>query len=208
MSIVCPKCRLERPDNATTPIWQCPGCGVAYNKSADASSRHLQSARGRSRYQPHAQFADGKLSWLQSLLACALLMGGYVGYRISTERGWIGDGMGILASRMSRNDSPEHLAALATRTQAGDIFVFSAEWCPNCREAKRWMERHGFAYQQCDIDRDHGCQARLASLGGKGIPYLIVKGRHMREGFDSEEFVAALRDGERGRSMGSQGAGL
>jgi hypothetical protein len=25
-----------------------------------------------------------------------------------------------------------------------------------------------------------------------GVPYLIVKGQHMKDGFDSDEFVAAL----------------
>ncbi|WP_431113182.1 glutaredoxin family protein [Variovorax paradoxus] len=94
---------------------------------------------------------------------------------------------------MKRDDSADQLAALAAGTQASDVFMFSADWCPNCREAKSWMDQHGFKYEQCDIDRDHGCQARLASLGGDGIPYLIVRGHHMRDGFDSQEFAAALR---------------
>jgi hypothetical protein len=32
----CPKCGFVRPAAATNPAWQCPQCGVAYNKAAAA----------------------------------------------------------------------------------------------------------------------------------------------------------------------------
>ncbi|MCR6480209.1 hypothetical protein NU688_28910 [Variovorax sp. ZS18.2.2] len=207
MPTICPKCQLVRPENASVPVWQCPGCGVAYNKAADASWAPRQSADRRPYRQMHAASGDGGFAWFKWVLLLALIAGCYVGYQKLQQRGWTSESVRGIASRLGRDDSPEQLAALAAGTQPGDIFVFSADWCPNCREAKRWMEQNGFRYEQCDIDRDHGCQARLASLGGDGVPYLIVRGRHMKDGFDSEEFVAALRSGTQGRSRKQQGAG-
>lgn len=40
--------------------------------------------------------------------------------------------------------------------------------------------------------RDRLCEGDLESLGS-GVPYLIVRGHHMKDGFDSDEFIAALR---------------
>jgi glutaredoxin len=31
------------------------------------------------------------------------------------------------------------------------------------------------------------------NLGSTGVPYLIVKGHHMKGGFDSDEFLVAMR---------------
>ncbi len=204
MPIICAKCQLVRPEGASVPLWQCPGCGVAYNKVADAARPHPYPHQ-----KQHARTlsGDGGFAWGKWLLVLALIVGCYAGYQMAHKRGLTGESVGGFASRLGHNDSPEQLAALAADMQASDVFVFSADWCPNCRQAKGWMEQHGFKYEQCDIDRDHGCQPRLASLGGDGIPYLIVKGHHMRDGFDSEEFVAALRSSTQGRSRKQQGAG-
>lgn len=37
------------------------------------------------------------------------------------------------------------------------------------------------------------CASQLRGLGSDGVPYLIVKGHHMKDDFDSEEFIAALQ---------------
>jgi len=36
MTRICPKCRHARQATDTVPTWQCPACGVAYAKAADA----------------------------------------------------------------------------------------------------------------------------------------------------------------------------
>ncbi|WP_432728899.1 glutaredoxin domain-containing protein [Variovorax sp. W6] len=163
---------------------------MAYNKAADAARPNPYQ---RQRQHPGTALGDGGFAWGKWLLVLALIVGCYAIYQMAGKRGLTSESVGSLDSRLGRSDSSEQLAELAAGTQAGDVFVFSADWCPNCREAKGWMEQHSFKYEQCDIDRDHGCKARLASLGGDGIPYLIVKGHHMRDGFDSQEFVAAMR---------------
>jgi uncharacterized membrane protein YhaH (DUF805 family) len=52
-AIICPKCQHQRTAADQGPDWQCPGCGIAYNKAtaqADVVVRHVNttsSARGR-----------------------------------------------------------------------------------------------------------------------------------------------------------------
>ena len=194
MPTICAKCQLVRPEDATVPVWQCPGCGVAYNKASDAQRAPASSAKAR---QHHTRAASapgsGGFSWIQWLLVLSLILGGFAGYRMALKRDWTDESVDSIASRVGRDGSPAQLAALAASVKPGDVFIFSADWCPNCHEAKGWMAQHGFAYEQCDIDKDHGCKARLGSLGGDGVPYLIVRGHHMRDGFDSREFAAALQ---------------
>lgn len=47
MSIVCGKCSYVRGENEHVPDWQCPSCGVAYNKvkkiQAEAAAKHQET---------------------------------------------------------------------------------------------------------------------------------------------------------------------
>jgi glutaredoxin len=55
------------------------------------------------------------------------------------------------------------------------------------------MAQYGFKYQECDVDTGSNCASQLKSLDPQGgVPYLIVKGHHLKAGFDSDEFLAAL----------------
>ena len=82
---------------------------------------------------------------------------------------------------------------LAANTLPGDVVMYSATWCPYCSQAKSWMGQYGFKPQICEIDQDSDCAAQLKALDLKaGVPYLIVKGHQMKNGFDTDEFKAAL----------------
>ncbi|BEP33259.1 hypothetical protein GmRootV59_02330 [Variovorax sp. V59] len=193
MPTICAKCHLVRPEDATVPVWQCPGCGVAYDKASDAQRARASSAGPRRREMRVDSSGSGGLVWGKWVLVLVLCCAAYLGYRMAHERGRTDEGIGSIASRLSGSDSPAQVRELADSAQASDVFIYTADWCPNCREAKSWLAQHGFKYEQCDIDHGPGCKAQLANLGGDGIPYLIVKGHHMKDGFDSEEFVAAMR---------------
>jgi uncharacterized membrane protein YhaH (DUF805 family)/ribosomal protein L37AE/L43A len=43
-AIVCPKCQHQRTASDHGPDWQCPGCGVAYNKAAPSTTVTHQAA--------------------------------------------------------------------------------------------------------------------------------------------------------------------
>lgn len=190
MTTICPKCRMIRPENTDAPSWQCPGCGVAYVKaSAAMASPPFETSQVR----PHYAAPRRGIPWGKWLSLLVLAWGIYATYQVLQKRSGAGDRIGSIASRLGARPSPDQLAALAASARPDDVLIYSADWCPNCREAKNWMAQYGFQYEQCDIDKGAGCQAQLASLGGDGIPYLVVKGHHMRDGFDSDEFIAAMQ---------------
>jgi len=78
------------------------------------------------------------------------------------------------------------------------ITVYSALWCPDCREAKRFLERHNLAYQEIDIENTPGAAAEVIKQTGKrAIPQFVIDGEWVQpyragEGFLYEEMAKRL----------------
>ena len=70
--------------------------------------------------------------------------------------------------------------------------LLCAAWCGNCTTAKQWMTRYGFKYEECDIETRTDCASQFRAMRSSGIPYLVVKGHHMKAGSDSDEFITVL----------------
>jgi glutaredoxin len=95
--------------------------------------------------------------------------------------------------KLALGGADKGMADLAARAQASDVLIYSAPWCANCAAAKQWMVQQGFKFEECNVEASKDCAAQLRSLDPQGgVPYLIVKGKHMKDGFDSDEFLAAL----------------
>ena len=80
----------------------------------------------------------------------------------------------------------------ASQIKSGDIVMYSTTECAYCTEAKSWLTQNGFAFTECNMSIDQRCQQEFNALGANGTPYLIVRGHHMKEGFDSDEFLQAV----------------
>jgi len=73
------------------------------------------------------------------------------------------------------------------------LTVYSSTWCPDCREAKRFLEEHGVEYELIEIDKDPAAAELLeAKTGKRGIPYFVldderwVRAYIPKRGFDRE----------------------
>lgn len=172
MTVTCPKCRHVRQADAAVPAWQCPSCGVAYAKASEAEAPPLRqtgwapSERSRS--------ADG-LPWGKLFLGAVVLAGAWAWFQ----------GRPVMSS------GPD-MARLAASTGPGDVVMYTTTTCPYCKQAAAWMRQNGFAFTDCNTDTDAACARTFQSYGGNGVPYLVVKGYHMKNGFDSDEFLRAL----------------
>ena len=190
MTTICPKCRSARPVQTSAPSWQCPACGVAYAKAGDSGVSARSSA---------TTVGGGGGSWLSSIpwvklvLVIAVVYGAWVGLH-RTPGGTQGITTASLAGNFSAHPSIKQLTALAASTPSSEVLMYSAPWCSNCAAAKGWLAQYGFKFQECDIQASSTCLSQLKALDAEGgVPYLIVKGRQMKDGFDSEEFIAALK---------------
>lgn len=82
---------------------------------------------------------------------------------------------------------------LAASVKPSDVIIYTTPSCSYCAEAKAWLKVYGFAYTECDMSSSAKCESEFKRYGADGTPYLIVRGHHMKNGFDSDEFLAALQ---------------
>ena len=89
--------------------------------------------------------------------------------------------------------SLDQLQALARGVGPGEVVMYTTSECPYSAQARSWLSQYGFTYTDCNMSLDRRCEQEMQSHGGNGVPYLIVRGHHMKDGFDSDEFIAALK---------------
>jgi mycoredoxin len=79
-----------------------------------------------------------------------------------------------------------------------EITVYSAPWCPDCREAKRFLDQHKLPYTDINIETTPGAAAEVVKHAGKqAIPQFVIDGEWVQpyrpgEGFLYEEMSKLL----------------
>jgi mycoredoxin len=57
------------------------------------------------------------------------------------------------------------------------LTLYSAPWCRDCREAKRFLEHHQIAYTEIDIEAIPGAADEvLRQVGKRAIPQFVIDG--------------------------------
>ncbi len=55
------------------------------------------------------------------------------------------------------------------------ITIYSTTWCSDCRRSKRWLDEHGVAYTNIDIEQDEAAAEYVRSLndGNQSVPTIV-----------------------------------
>jgi glutaredoxin len=76
-----------------------------------------------------------------------------------------------------------------------DLTVYTAAWCRDCREAKRFLDQHNIPYKEVDIEVTPGAaELVLENVGKRAIPQFVIDGRWVQpykpgRGFLHEEMA-------------------
>jgi mycoredoxin len=79
-----------------------------------------------------------------------------------------------------------------------EIVVYTAFWCPDCREAKRFLQQHNIAFKEIDIENTPGAAEEVIKRTGKrAVPQFVIDGEWVQpyrtgEGFLYEEMAQRL----------------
>ena len=79
-----------------------------------------------------------------------------------------------------------------------ELIVYSTTWCPDCREAKRFLEKHKIPYTEINIETTPGAaQEVIHRTGKRAIPQFVIDGEWIQpyrpgRGFLYEEMSALL----------------
>ncbi|CAK9891080.1 MULTISPECIES: glutaredoxin family protein [Pseudomonas] len=83
--------------------------------------------------------------------------------------------------------------ALSTQARSdARVTLYATAWCGYCKDFRRFLDRHGVAYQEFDIDKDVTARQRYEALGGRGIPILDINGVQLRQ-YDEAQLLKALQ---------------
>ena len=78
------------------------------------------------------------------------------------------------------------------------LLVYSAPWCSDCREAKRFLTKHNIAYTDINIETTPGAADEVVKNTGKrAIPQFVIDGKWIQpykpgRGFLYDEMSALL----------------
>jgi glutaredoxin len=76
-----------------------------------------------------------------------------------------------------------------------ELKVYSASWCRDCREAKRFLAKHNIPFDEIDIERTPGAADEvLENVGKRAIPQFVIDGKWVQpyrpgRGFLHEEMA-------------------
>ena len=79
-----------------------------------------------------------------------------------------------------------------------DITVYSASWCRDCREAKKFLTKHNLPFTEIDIENTPGAADEvMENVGKRAIPQFVIDGKWIQpykpgRGFLYEEMAALL----------------
>src|SRR5664279_4321648 len=79
-----------------------------------------------------------------------------------------------------------------------ELLVYSSLWCPDCRTAKRFLDKHNISYTDIDIETTPGAADEVIRHAGKrAVPQFVIDGRWVQpyrpgEGFLYEEISKLL----------------
>ncbi len=58
------------------------------------------------------------------------------------------------------------------------LTVYTAPWCRDCREAKRFLAEHNIPYDEIDIEQVPGAADEvLKNVGKRAIPQFVIDGK-------------------------------
>ncbi len=58
------------------------------------------------------------------------------------------------------------------------LLLYTARWCRDCREAKRFLDKHNIPYTEIDIESTPGAAEDLIrNVGRRAIPQFVIDGR-------------------------------
>ena len=78
------------------------------------------------------------------------------------------------------------------------VTIYTSFWCPDCREAKRFLQQHSIAFEEIDIENTPGAADEVVKRTGKrAIPQFVINGEWIQpyrpgEGFLYEEMAERL----------------
>ena len=98
---------------------------------------------------------------------------------------------GVLPAALQYLYEPASMEEQDLRINA-PVVMYSTQWCPYCRKARAYFERHKITYVEYDIEESAQNLAQYRALNGRGVPLILVGDKRM-QGFSVQAFEGLLK---------------
>ena len=78
-------------------------------------------------------------------------------------------------------------AGAAASAGARRVVMYSTRWCGYCKKARKYFKANAIAFTEYDIEADAAARKRHKSLGGRGVPLILVGDKRL-SGFSVASF--------------------
>jgi len=69
------------------------------------------------------------------------------------------------------------LAATYRYNKAMKVEIYATSWCPDCRRARKYLDRRGVEYSVIDVDEDKSASEEvIRRVGKRAVPQLVIDG--------------------------------
>ena len=72
------------------------------------------------------------------------------------------------------------------------VILYATEWCGYCKKTREFLTASQIAFQEYDIEQSAEGREQYDTLGGRGVPLLLVEGQVIR-GYNPSAISQALR---------------
>jgi glutaredoxin 3 len=91
-------------------------------------------------------------------------------------------------------DNPQNQSAVGKISRSyPKIVLYSASWCPHCKEAKEYFKKNNIAYINRDVEEDSDAmEALVETYMSKSVPVIVIgNDEKILKGFKQDEFEKA-----------------
>jgi len=76
---------------------------------------------------------------------------------------------------------------------SAELKLYVKSWCPWCVSAKHFLNKHGYRYDEVDVNRDRAAYDEMIRLSGQTLtPTLVASGRVLAD-FGTDELEIFLK---------------
>jgi len=73
----------------------------------------------------------------------------------------------------------------------GQVILYATSWCGYCKKARAFLNENNIPFYEYDIEKSTEGRDQYRSIGGRGVPVLLVNGRVIK-GYNPTEILKYL----------------
>jgi mycoredoxin len=66
------------------------------------------------------------------------------------------------------------------KAHGGDVILYATQWCGYCKKARSLLNENNTPFYEYDIETSEEGKKQHKTLGGKGIPVLLINGEVLK----------------------------